>query len=60
MLFAIHTNTIEGFWGQVKRGMVGTFHKVPQKYLPLYVVACQFRNNKSANTDIFGAALATA
>ena len=34
---AVHTQTIEGFWSLVKRGMVGTFHKVSRKYLPLYV-----------------------
>jgi transposase-like protein/IS1 family transposase len=30
---AVHTNTIEGFWSLIKRGMVGTFHKVSKKYL---------------------------
>jgi hypothetical protein len=25
---AVHTQTIEGFWSLIKRGMVGTFHKV--------------------------------
>ena len=34
---AVHTNTIEGFWSIFKRGVVGTFHKVSAKYLPLYV-----------------------
>jgi ISXO2-like transposase domain len=34
---AIHTNTIEGFWSILKRGIFGTFHKVSAKYLPLYV-----------------------
>jgi len=34
---AIHTNTIEGFRSIVKRGIVGTFHKVSKKYLHLYV-----------------------
>jgi IS1 family transposase/transposase-like protein len=32
---AIHTNTIEGFWSIFKRGVVGTFHKVSAKYMPL-------------------------
>ena len=34
---AVHTNTIEGFSSNVMRGIVGTFHKVSSKYLPLYV-----------------------
>ena len=55
---AIHTQTIEGFWSLVKRGMVGTFHKVSAKYLPLYVAEFQFRYNNRENNDIFGAAMA--
>jgi transposase-like protein len=54
---AIHTNTIEGFWSLIKRGMVGTFHKVSKKYLPLYVAEFQFRYNNRMNSDIFGAAI---
>ena len=54
---AIHTNTIEGFWSLVKRGIVGTFHKVSHKYLPLYVAEFQFRYNNRKNPDIFGAAI---
>jgi transposase-like protein len=54
---AIHTNTIEGFWSLVKRGMVGTYHKVSKKYLPLYVAEFQFRYNNRLNTDIFGEAI---
>lgn len=54
---AIHTNTIEGFWSLVKRGIMGTFHKVSKKYLPLYVNEFEFRYNNRKNPDIFGAAI---
>ena len=55
---AIHTNTIEGFWSMIKRGIVGTFHKVSKKYLPLYVSEFKFRYNNRKNKDIFGVAVA--
>jgi transposase-like protein/IS1 family transposase len=54
---AVHTQTIEGFWSLVKRGMIGTFHKVSAKYLPLYVAEFQFRYNNRSNPDIFGEAV---
>jgi IS1 family transposase len=54
---AVHTNTIEGFWSIFKRGVVGTFHKVRDKYLALYVAEFQFRYNNRDNADIFGAAI---
>lgn len=53
----VTTNTIEGFWSILKRGMVGTFHKVSAKYLPLYVAEFCFRYNNRLNDDIFGAAV---
>jgi hypothetical protein len=55
---AVHTNTIEGFWSIFKRGVVGTFHKVSKKYMPLYVAEFQFRYNNRQNVDIFGSAIA--
>jgi hypothetical protein len=54
---ALHTNTIEGFWSLVKRGIVGSFHKVSRKYLPLYIAEFQFRYNNRENADIFGTAI---
>jgi hypothetical protein len=55
---AIHTNTIEGFWSIFKRSIVGSYHKVSRKYLPLYVAECQFKYNNRFNDDIFGTAIA--
>ena len=54
---AIHTNTIEGFWSIFKRSIVGSYHKVSRKYLPLYVAECQFKYNNRFNDDIFGTAI---
>jgi hypothetical protein len=54
---AVHTNTIEGFWSLIKRGIVGTFHNVSKKYLHLYVAEFQFRYNNRFNDDIFGTAI---
>jgi transposase-like protein len=54
---AVHTNTIEGFWSLVKRGVFGTFHKVSRKYLPLYVAEFQFRYNNRMNENIFAEAI---
>jgi hypothetical protein len=54
---AIHTNTIEGFWSIFKRGVVGTFHKVSAKYMPLYIAEFQFRYNNRSNAGIFGEAI---
>jgi len=55
---AVHTQTIDGFWSLIKRGIMGTFHKVSAKYLPLYVAEFEFRYNNRKNSDIFGAAVA--
>lgn len=40
-----YTNTIEGFWGQMKRSLDGTYHSVSPKYLQLYVDEFVFRYN---------------
>ena len=58
MVGAVHTQTIDGFWSLIKRGIMGTFHKVSAKYLPLYVAEFEFRYNNRNNSDVFGAAVA--
>ena len=41
----IHTNTIEGFWALLKRGMFGQFHSVSRKHLQRYVDEFCYRYN---------------
>ncbi|MGH7156570.1 MAG: IS1595 family transposase [Candidatus Saccharimonadales bacterium] len=41
----VHTNTIEGFWGQMKRSVSGTHHAVSPKYLQSYVNLFVFHYN---------------
>lgn len=40
-----HTNTIEGFWSQLKRSIDGTYHAVSPKYLQSYLNEFTFRYN---------------
>jgi transposase-like protein len=40
-----HTNTIEGFFSLLKRGLYGTFHSVSVKHLHRYLSEFQFRYN---------------
>jgi transposase-like protein len=53
----VHTNNIESFWSLLKRGIIGTYHNVSKKYLPLYLAEFSFRFNNRHNPDIFGAAI---
>jgi transposase len=42
----VHTNTIEGFWSLIKRGIGGVYHQVSQKYLQTYLNEYSFRYNR--------------
>jgi transposase-like protein len=54
----VHTQNIESFWSLLKRGIIGTYHNVSKKYLPLYLAEFSFRFNNRNEKDIFGKAIA--
>lgn len=50
----VHTNTIEGFWSQVKRSISGTHHAVSSKHLQAYLNEFVFRYNaRKASVPMF-------
>ncbi len=40
-----HTNTIEGFWSLLKRGIVGIYHQVSPKHIDRYITEFAYRYN---------------
>ncbi len=47
----IHTNTIEGFWSLVKRGISGVYHSVSRKHLQSYLDEYAFRYSHRSDDD---------
>jgi transposase-like protein len=54
----VHTNNLEAFWSLLKRGVIGTYHKVSKDYLPLYLAEFSFRHNNRKNPNIFADVIA--
>lgn len=46
-----HTNTIEGFFSRLKRGLTRTYHHVGSQHLGRYVTEFDFRYNTRKGTD---------
>jgi len=54
----VHTNTIEGFWSLLKRGIGGTYHAVSAKYLQTYLNEYAWRyNHRDDDLGMFRAML---
>jgi transposase-like protein len=49
----IHTNTVESAFSLLKRGIMGTWHKISAKHLPAYLAEMEFRFNRRKNPDLF-------
>ena len=48
-----HTNTLEGFWSLFKRGIVGQYHQISDKYIDRYLDEFSFRYSNRNNDLIF-------
>ena len=46
-----HTNSVEGFFSLLKRGVVGTFHHISEQHLPLYLAEFDHRYNLRGVSD---------
>jgi transposase-like protein len=47
----VHTNTAEGYFSLLKRGIVGAFHSVSREHLPLYLAEFNHRWDYRKSTD---------
>jgi len=51
--FKIHTNSIEGFWSLLKRGINGTYHWISKKHTNAYLQEVGFRYSTRKISDEF-------
>lgn len=54
----VHTANLDSFWSLLKRGVVGTYHKVSKDYLPLYLAEFSYRHNNRKNANVFNDVIA--
>lgn len=47
-----HTNTLEGFFSVLKRGLVGIYQHVDKKHLDRYLAEFDFRQNTRAKLGV--------
>lgn len=55
----VHTSSLDSFWSLLKRGIMGSYHKVSKDYLPLYINEFSFRFNNRKNPNAFADLLTT-
>ena len=53
----IHTNTVESAFSLLKRGLIGSFHRVSIKHLHRYLSEFEFRFNIRKDDDRFSRTL---
>ena len=49
----IHTNTVESAFSLLKRGVIGTWHRISAKHLAAYLEEMTFRFNRRGRSDLF-------
>jgi transposase-like protein len=49
----IHTNTVESAFSLLKRGIIGSWHKISAKHLAAYLAEMEFRFNRRKNANLF-------
>jgi transposase-like protein len=49
----VHTNTVESAFSLLKRGIIGTWHRVSAKHLAAYLDEMTFRFNRRKNANLF-------
>jgi transposase-like protein len=49
----VHTNTVESAFSLLKRGIMGSWHKISAKHLPAYLDEMTFRFNRRKSANLF-------